>query len=105
MEPISLDRLTMHPASERRSRGSMALVTAKTPNTLVSKISRMSSSATWLGGAGIDALGAQVLDSGLAPRLVACTDEDGDALSAQLARDFKANTLVGSGDERNLADF
>src|SRR5258708_30913820 len=49
-EPISLDRLTIRPASERRRRGSMALVTAKTPNTLVAKVLRTSSSASSLGG-------------------------------------------------------
>ena len=48
-EPISLDRLTMRPALERRSRGSMAFVTAKTPKTLVAKVSRKSSSASSLG--------------------------------------------------------
>ena len=36
IEPTSLDTLTIRPAAARSSSGSMALVTATTPNTLVS---------------------------------------------------------------------
>jgi hypothetical protein len=49
-EPISLERLTIRPASERRSRGSMALVTAKTPKTLVANVLCKSSNVSSLGG-------------------------------------------------------
>src|SRR3954451_1023046 len=52
IEPTSLDTLTMRPAGARRSRGSSALVTATTPNTLVSYTDRRMASDVPLGGVG-----------------------------------------------------
>ncbi len=48
IEPTSLDTLTIRAAGERRSSGSIALVTATTPKTLISYTARMSSSEVWL---------------------------------------------------------
>src|ERR1700751_2916187 len=50
IEPTSLETLTIRAAGERRSSGSIALVTATTPNTLISYTARMSSRSVWLGG-------------------------------------------------------
>src|ERR1700761_1942543 len=50
IEPTSLETLTIRAAGERRSSGSMALVTATVPNTLISYTARMSSRSVWLGG-------------------------------------------------------
>src|SRR5260221_11819288 len=45
IEPTSLETLTMRAAGARRSSGSIALVTATTPNTLVSYTARSVASA------------------------------------------------------------
>ena len=50
IEPTSLDTLTMRAAGALRSSGSIALVTATTPKTLISYTARMSSSEVWLAG-------------------------------------------------------
>src|SRR3984885_8213211 len=50
IEPTSLDTLTIRAAGARRSSGSIALVTATTPKTLISYTAFMSSSDVWLGG-------------------------------------------------------
>src|SRR5487761_473459 len=50
IEPTSLDTLTIRAAGARRSSGSIALVTATTPKTLISYTARMSASDVWLGG-------------------------------------------------------
>src|SRR3984885_14941675 len=50
IEPTALDTLTIRAAGARRSSGSIALVTATTPKTLISYTSRMSASDVSLGG-------------------------------------------------------
>src|SRR5215472_15146890 len=50
IEPTSLDTLTIRAAGARRSSGSIALVTATTPKTVISSTARMSSRDVWLGG-------------------------------------------------------
>src|SRR5258707_597393 len=49
IEPTSLETLTMRAAGARRSSGSIALVTATTPNTFVSYTARNVASVVWLG--------------------------------------------------------
>ena len=49
IEPTSLETLTIRAAGARRSSGSIALVTATTPNTLVSYTVRIVASVVWLG--------------------------------------------------------
>src|ERR1700730_11874539 len=50
IERTSLETLTIRAAGARRSSGSMALVTATTPKTLISYTARISCSDVWLGG-------------------------------------------------------
>src|SRR5215469_10270265 len=49
IEPTSLETLTIRAAGARRSSGSIALVTATTPNTFVSYTVRIVASVVWLG--------------------------------------------------------
>src|SRR5215467_5699961 len=49
IDPTSLDTLTIRPAGARSSSGSIALVTATTPKTLVWKTSRSVATVVWLG--------------------------------------------------------